>query len=335
MASEMTKRQRVLAALRGDPVDRVPVSAWGHDYLREWSPLGLSWATLDAYRRYDWDFIKVNPRATYYAEGWGARYLPSGKANQPPKLTGALITSAADLDRLRVLNVTRGAYGDQLEALSAIIKEVGEVPVIQTVFSPLAVMSRLCRSPKDVPPLMVEATSQLKSALTIIAETLAAYARACIDRGAAGIFFATVEWGSRDNISPQTYELFARPYDLRVLEAAQGAPFNVLHVCRDNNLLNDLLDYPVAAFHWAAHSDSNPSLADILSRTDKAVMGGVSHESTILSGTPEAVSAEAAAAIEQTGERRFLLAPGCSVDPQTPEANLRALREAAQRSGPT
>ncbi|MFQ5880753.1 MAG: uroporphyrinogen-III decarboxylase, partial [Dehalococcoidia bacterium] len=64
----MTKRQRVFAALEGDEVDRVPVSAWGHDFLREWSAEGLALATLDAYRNYDWDFIKVNPRATYYAE---------------------------------------------------------------------------------------------------------------------------------------------------------------------------------------------------------------------------------------------------------------------------
>ena len=37
-----------------------------------------------------------------------------------------------------------------------------------------------------------------------------------------------------------------------------------------------------------------------------------------------------AAAIGEMGGRRFLLAPGCSVDPKTPEANLRALVEAAR-----
>jgi len=32
-------------------------------------------------------------------------------------------------------------------------------------------------------------------------------------------------------------------------------------------------------------------------------------------------------ALERTGGRRFLLAPECSIDPQTPEENLRALAE--------
>lgn len=331
MVSSMIKRERVCAALKGEPVDRVPVSAWGHDFRREWSAQGLAEATLEAYRRYDWDFIKLNPRATYYAEDWGARYQPSGQPNQPPQLIEPAVSSTADLSRLRLLDVTKGAYGEQLAALSLVVQSAGEAPVIQTVFSPLAVMSRLAGSTQVVQGLMQEAPRQLESALAVIADTLAAYARACLERGAAGIFFASVEWGSRDNISPKEYDRFARPYDLRVLYAVAAASFNVLHVCRPNNLLDGLLDYPVAAFHWAAHHESNPRLADVLSRTDKAVMGGVAHEATLASGSPQAVAAEAAAAIEQTGGRRFLLAPSCSIDPQTPEANLHALRGAAQR----
>lgn len=31
----MNKKERVDAALRGEAVDRVPASMWGHDYARE------------------------------------------------------------------------------------------------------------------------------------------------------------------------------------------------------------------------------------------------------------------------------------------------------------
>ena len=41
MADAMTKTKRVLAALRGQDVDRPPVSAWWHDFQREWSAEGL------------------------------------------------------------------------------------------------------------------------------------------------------------------------------------------------------------------------------------------------------------------------------------------------------
>jgi uroporphyrinogen decarboxylase len=329
----LTKRERVLAALRGKEVDRVPVSAWGHDYLREWTAEGLAEATLEAYRRYDWDFIKVNPRASYYAEDWGCRYQPSGRADAPPQTLAVAVKSAADLRRLRPLEPSRGAYSEQLAALRLIRDGLsGEAPFIQTVFSPLAVASRLAGSHEPIRQYMEQEPQALEAALGVIGETLAAYARACLEAGADGIFFASVEWGSRSYASAEQYSRFGRPFDLQVLEAVHGASFNLLHVCRNNNMLTDLLDYPVHAFHWATTGADNPSLAEILARTDKAVMGGVSHDSTILSNRPEEVAAEARAAIEATGGRRFLLAPGCSIAPTTPEANLRAMIAAARAS---
>jgi uroporphyrinogen decarboxylase len=328
MIASMSKPERVSAALRGDEVDRVPVSAWWHDFPREWSPEGLAQATLEAYRRYGWDFIKVNPRACYYA---GARYQQSDDPHQQPKLIEPGVTSPQDLRRVRPLDVTQGAYGEQLAALSIIAEELaGEAPFIQTVFSPLAAMSRITGSTKYVQKLMREAPEDLLAALDAAADTLRSYAAACLQRSASGIFFATVEWGGGDNISPQDYDRFARPFDLHVLEAVRDAPFNVLHVCRDNNHLGRLWDYPVHVFHWTSRSPGNPSLSDVLSRTDKAVMGGVDHQRTIPKGSPADVAAEAQDALDQTGGRRFLLAPECSIDPQVPEENLRALAEAAR-----
>ncbi len=188
-------------------------------------------------------------------------------------------------------------------------------------------MSRLAGSTKYVQKLMREAPEELLAALKGIAETLRSYAAACLQQGASGIFFATVEWGGGDNISPEDYERFARPFDLHVLEAVRDAPFNVLHVCRENNHLARLPDYPVHVFHWASRSPGNPSLSDVLAKTDRALMGGVDHQHTILKGSPADVVAEGRDALERTGGRRFLLAPECSIDPQTPEENLRALAE--------
>jgi len=322
----MTKLQRVQAALAGRQVDRVPVSAWGHDFRREWTAEGLAQATLDAYRRYDWDFIKVNPRATYYAEDWGCRFQPSGRDDQGPDLVEAAVKSPADLRSLRPLDPTKGAYGQQLDTLRLIGRELaGQAAFIQTVFSPLAVASRLAGGRQPIRQYMDDAPQDLEAALSVIADTLAAYARACLDAGASGIFFAPVEWATRDSCSDEQYQRFGRPYDLTVLAAVQGGQFNLLHVCRNNNMLENLLDYPVHAFHWAATGTGNPSLKDILAKTDKAVAGGVSHDTTLVDGGPHQVAAEARQALSASGGRRFLLTPDCSISPQTPEANLRAM----------
>ena len=134
-------------------------------------------------------------------------------------------------------------------------------------------MSRITGSTKFVQKLMEEHSHELMMALKGIGETLAVYSRACLDAGASGIFFATVEWGSADNISLDSYDMFCRPFDMTVLEAVREAPFNVFHVCRNNNHLRALLDYPVAAFNWDVAGEGNPSLSEVMSETSAAVMG--------------------------------------------------------------
>jgi uroporphyrinogen decarboxylase len=47
--------------------------------------------------------------------------------------------------------------------------------------------------------------------------------------------------------------------------------------------------------------------------------------------TPSPVRAEAQAALEQTGGRRFILGTGCVTPITAPRANLRAAREAVGR----
>jgi uroporphyrinogen decarboxylase len=232
------------------------------------------------------------------------------------------------------VNIEGGPFGEQLEALRLIGDRLaGGTPFVQTVFSPLAVVGRLTNSDLSaVRGYMREAPQALHGALAAIAETLGHYVTACLKAGADGVFFASVDWGTYDNCSREEYAEFGRPHDLQVLQAAEGAWFNVLHICRRNNMLLDLLDYPVHAFNWAVGLPGNPSLADVLSKTGKAVMGGLNERATLLSGSPADVQGEAQKALADTAGRRFLLAPGCSISPQTPEANLRAAVEVAHSS---
>ena len=80
----MTKRARVEAALAGQPVDRIPVSAWAHLIPAEKTTADLAGATLKWFQDYDWDWVKVNPRATVFAEGFGARFDLNTYYGVPP-----------------------------------------------------------------------------------------------------------------------------------------------------------------------------------------------------------------------------------------------------------
>ena len=325
----MSKRERVLAALQGREVDRPPFGFWGHDFLREWSAEGLAAAMVESVHAYDYDYLKVNPRATYYAEAWGCRYRPSNDPARSPEVEHWVLHEAPDLQAVRPVDGAGGPFAEQLDALRRIGGELGgEVPFIQTIFSPLSVVSRMANDRELVHRWMAEAPDGLHSALAAVAETLSSYARACLDTGADGVFFATTEWATYDACTVEEYGAFGRPYDLRVLGAVSGAQMNVLHVCRPHNMLDLLLDYPVAAVNWAVHAPGNLSLAEAMAKTGKALMGGVDERHALLSGSPDDVRAQVREALQQTGGRRFLLAPGCSISPQTPPENLRAAAEA-------
>ena len=331
----MTKRERVSAALRGGDVDRPPVGFWGHDFLREWSAEGLAAAMLESVRTYDYDYLKVNPRATYYAEAWGCRYAPSNDAARGPVTEHWLLHQPSDLEKVRPVDGAGGPFAEQLDALRRISEGLdGEVPFAQTVFSPLSVLGRLANDRDAVHRWMSEAPDALHAALAAVTETLSSYAKASLAAGADGIFFPTTEWGTYDVCSVEEYEAFGRPYDLQVLKAVEGAPMNILHVCRPNNMIERLLDYPAAAVNWAAHAPGNLSLAEVAAKTDKAVMGGVDERHALIQGSPDDVREQVQEALRQTEGRRFLLAPGCSISPQTPPENLHAAVQALREPPP-
>src|SRR5262245_66332749 len=79
----MTRRERVLAALAGRPVDRVPVSLWMHNFATENSAEGLTAESLRLASRFEWDFLKPQSRGQCFAETWGLRYTPPGERAIP------------------------------------------------------------------------------------------------------------------------------------------------------------------------------------------------------------------------------------------------------------
>ncbi|HEX9868949.1 MAG TPA: uroporphyrinogen decarboxylase family protein, partial [Candidatus Tectomicrobia bacterium] len=293
---------------------------------KETSAAGLAEAMLGFQRTYDWDFMKVNPRACYHAEPWGCRFEFSGQPHIGPKLIEAAIKTPDDWRRIKPLLPTSSAFSEQLEALRLIRDGLhGEVPFIETIFTPLSVAGQLVGSEDVMYEHLHQYPERVHEALEAITVTFERFAKACLDVGVDGLFYATTGWATYDRLTDAEYEAFGRPYDVRVLKAAEDGPFNVLHVCRSHNMLWKLMDYPAHAVNWATTDPTNPPIGDIWQGTHRPVIGGVDHLGTLRQGTPEAVGAEVQSAVGHTREG-LIIGPGCSISPQTPEANLRAAR---------
>lgn len=329
----MLERDRVLAAMRGQSVDRPPVSFWGHVYHRESSARDLAEHTVERWRRFGWDWIKLNPRKHYHVEDWGVRYRYTGVPGEKPSLERWPVHEAADWDRIGEIPHDAGALGEQLEAVRLVRASVpASVPILATVFTPLAILAELTEPPELLREHLVREPARIARALeavTLVFERLAAAYRTA---GADGLYLATVDWGCRRFTSPESLRRWSRPYDLRLLAAAGASPFHTLHVCKDDCLLFEFADYPVGAFSWDALAPGNPSLAEGLARLPGAVMGGIAHEGALQASGPEAVLEQYRRALVETGGRRWLVAPGCSIPPLSPEANLAALRDEVART---
>ena len=162
----------------------------------------------------------------------------------------------------------------------------------------------------------------------MIAETTARFAAACLESGADAIFYAT-QFASHDLLSEEEYREFGVPYDQVVLRAvADRADFILLHAHGGRPMFQLLAAYPVQVMNWHDRT-TPPSLAEGQQQFPGAVAGGLDQWGTLQLGQ-EAVLAEIQDAIAQTKGTRFVLAPGCVIPIDTPEANIRAVRAAVE-----
>jgi uroporphyrinogen decarboxylase len=323
----MNKRERVMAAIAGQPVDRVPLSFWLHNFAREHSARALADETLRLYRTFDWDFLKPQSRYQCFAQMWGLEYRVSADRAEWPAITRLPVTSPRAFGELTARDPSTGALFEQIEALRMIRAEAGDdVPIVATVFAPLMVAQFMVPGGADaVVRMMRESPAELERGLGAIAETLRSYVRLLMHERVDGIFYAS-NVATRDRLTPQDFERFQRPFDLPILAEASAAPFNILHMCGDGILFDAFASYPVPVFSWAT-SPGNPSLAEVQRRTGRAVLGGLPAKPEIASMTRDALVARASRAIAQTGGRAHLLGPDCSINPDTPEPLLHAVGE--------
>jgi uroporphyrinogen decarboxylase len=322
----MNGRDRVEAALAMGVADRPPVGAWGHTYREEWSPEALASVTVKRARQFGWDFVKFQPRASSFAEAFGSVYKPAGHPFKGPVLMNAAVP---DLDSWRKVElVNRKALDDQVESIGLVVHELGkDVPVIQTVFSPITVGGYLVgKSSARVRRELRQHPELVRPALDRIAEALMDFSRRSVKAGAAGIFYAISGYTSKDAMAESAYRETLLPYDVGVLRQLPAeAWFNVVHLCGSN--LNFMLarDFPAQAISWSVHNQGNPSLAEGKNLSGRAVMGGLGQRASLLYGPPPEVASEARRAVAETGGRGLLLAPGCSVPPRAKDVNLAAI----------
>lgn len=324
----MTKRQRIEATLAGQEVDRVPVTAWQHFPLEDTTEEGQVRAFLAFQHSYDWDLMKMMFRSTFMLDDWGCTF---GDYQRPLGYwlpDRFAVNGPADWKKLQVLDPRRGVLGEMLRVVKAVTAQAEDLFCLATAFCPFMVARQL--SGERIRQDMAENPRELHAGLEVIAETVSAFVNACLQAGASGIFFAT-QSATTDYMSLQQYREFGHPYNLRVLGSfADRCRFTMLHICGQNLMFDEFLDYPVHAYNWDDQVTA-PSLPQARAKTDKCLIGGINKMGVLRSGSPQEVGEEAQRAIQAAGRSKFILAPGCGIPMDAPQVNLQAMRRAVER----
>jgi uroporphyrinogen decarboxylase len=328
--NEISKRDRLEAAVAGEVADRPPVALWRHFPGDDQRPADLAAATLSYQWRWDWDFVKVSPASSYCLRDWGVEDRWLGNNEGTREYVKRAIETPEDWRRLPVLDVQKGFLGGQLRCLELIVQDLGgNTPIIQTIFNPLSQAKNLLGG-EQLAVHLRRYPEALRAGLETITRTTSRFIRLALKTGIDGIFFA-VQHARYGFMTEAEYKEFGRPYDMQLFEALEGtgAWFNLLHLHGDDVMFDLLADYPVQAWNWH-DQETPPSLVEGKRKVKGAVVGGLRQWETMLRGDPDRVRGEAQATIEATGGQGFILGTGCVTPITAPWSNLRAVRESVE-----
>ena len=317
----MNSKGRCLAAMRGEPVDRVPVfpllmflaqDRAGITYRQFVSDgAALAETELAVRQRFGLDAITACSDAWRIpADLGGETVFPE---NATPFQERPLVRSAADLARLRQPDpLRRGSrMADRVKAVSIMSKAAGdECLVLGWVEMPFAEACSLC-GVSDFMMMLTDEPALAHKVLEFCCEANIAFALAQLEAGApmvgAGDAAASL-------ISPRMYREFALPYEQRVCEAVHAARGLIkLHICGNTTaLLPDMVKTGADVFN-VDHLVDFRLASDAYAAANICYKGNLDPVSDFLQATPEECQQRALERLRLAEGTRFMLSAGCEV----------------------
>jgi len=329
----MNERERLIASLKLEPVDRVPVVShlqaatvdlmnatgafWpeaNHD-AKKMLALALGANTMAGLESVKVPFdVALDPTAFGVRTGKDA-------VDRPPSILEPIVRSMDDVKRMEIPDPRRdGRPPLVLEALRILRGMDLTIPIFSGVIAPFMLAGQMRGEQDAIMDVMLD-PDLMKALLAKCAEWGARYAEAQADAGTDVIVLVDAT-ASGTILSPEQYEEFALPFQRKVVDAAhaKGVPV-ILHICGDTSMNFELM---MSTGADGISVDQCMDMRWVKEQTEGrcAAVGNVSPTTTLLFHTPEQVR-QACRQILEAGTD--ILAPGCGIAPRTPLANMVAM----------
>lgn len=307
----MNKLERVDRVLKGQEVDYPPLSLWYHFGLQHAGGEQFARITLEYFRHYDFDFLKV--MNDYY---------------YPPPAGLDTVRTKQDLERFTTFDVERSEWSEQFKALSLIAREIkGRAHFLDTVFDPWQSIRRTLAG-ENMEHLAANEPQALHDALDRVADNLIAYSRKSLEIGASGIFMSVP--AAEEIVSREVFLRFIKPHAQKVFQAISGlASMNTAHIHGEKLYFDEVLDFPVTILSWWDRGPLAPSMESVKQRFPGSVMGGID-QNLLTRRSPAFLKNHVREGVALGGSGRFFLANGCSIDTWVSPAAVHAVVAASR-----
>jgi uroporphyrinogen decarboxylase len=248
------------------------------------------------------------------------------------------IKTAEDWKRIRPINVKDKLVQDQLDIIKRITDELkGEAVILTTIHGLVASTFHSRGGDKDyderasiLPSHLRENPEIFSRALEIVAEGLVLYARASLEAGAEGIYYAALG-GEMTLFTDEEHKRYIKPNELMILDAIKDAPaFNVLHICRDYVNLNRFRDYNPKVVNWAVHAN-NPGFRERMDLfPGAAILGGLDDQAGVLvEGSEADIENAVFSLLDKMGTEKMIIGADCTLPTSIEYRRIRTAVEAA------
>lgn len=329
----MTGRERVLAAIAGGPVDRLPfmpitmmfaarqIGAKYRDYAGDHRVLAE--AQISTAERFSFDYVSAISDPAREPADLGARI--EWFDDQPPALieSEALLANKTDLARLRAAFGAR--MTDRIEGVRLLKQRAGRDLLVEGwVEGPCAEAADL----RGINTLMTDFFDDpafVRDLFAFTVEMELAFAKAQIEAGADLI---GVGDAAASLVGPAIYDEFVQPCERQLVDGIHAAGGRVrLHICgRTRRLFGGMgrLGAEIVDLDWMAPLDE----ARAAMGPDQVLLGNIDPVKVLRDRTPDEVEAAVAECHRQAGSL-YIIGAGCEVVRETPHENVHAMRRVA------